>query len=111
MYVDPKHLANPLTRSNSSPTTHIFVLSRTDHLYVFFIQWSPDMYGDGLGGISQEPGFMVVKKLEESEGAEEQASTTTDATDSKEWEVRPLHPSVDYSNELFCFVKFCLFVF
>lgn len=69
------------------------------------------MYGDGLGGISQEPGFMVVKKLEESEGAEEQASTTTDATDSKEWEVRPLYPPVDYSNELFCFVSFCLFVF
>ncbi|XP_062394907.1 oxidation resistance protein 1a isoform X2 [Sardina pilchardus] len=62
---------------------------RTDHLYVFFIQWSPDMYGDGLGGISQEPGFMVVKKLEESDGTEEQKeqASTTDASDSKEWEI------------------------
>ncbi|KAG5271016.1 hypothetical protein AALO_G00174900 [Alosa alosa] len=76
---------------------------RTDHLYVFFIQWSPDMYGDGLGGMSQEPGFMVVKKLEESDGAEEQKeqASTTDASDSKEWEVVSLteyHRRIDALN-------------
>ncbi|XP_039592907.1 oxidation resistance protein 1-like isoform X2 [Polypterus senegalus] len=56
---------------------------RTDHLYVFFIQWSPDMYGEGGGTASREPGFMVVKKNEESETTEE----TTVETPAKEWEV------------------------
>ncbi|XP_063055021.1 oxidation resistance protein 1a isoform X2 [Engraulis encrasicolus] len=69
---------------------------RTEHLYVFFIQWSPDMYGDGLGGLSHEPGFMVVKKLEDAEGAteeqqqqqqEQQASTSDNSDDTKEWEI------------------------
>ncbi|XP_015213405.1 oxidation resistance protein 1a isoform X2 [Lepisosteus oculatus] len=57
---------------------------RSDHLYVFFIQWSPDMYGEGAGGLSREPGFMVVKKNEEPESAEEPLATDVTA---KEWEV------------------------
>ncbi|XP_066547588.1 oxidation resistance protein 1a isoform X2 [Amia ocellicauda] len=57
---------------------------RTDHLYVFFIQWSPDMYGEGAGGLGREPGFMVVKKNEESEAGEE--ALANEAT-AKEWEV------------------------
>ncbi|KAG7470124.1 hypothetical protein MATL_G00135900 [Megalops atlanticus] len=57
---------------------------RSDHLYVFFIQWSPDMYGEGLGGLGREPGFVVVKRNEESETGEEQPATDITA---KEWEV------------------------
>uniref|UniRef100_A0A9J7ZYD5 Oxidation resistance protein 1 n=1 Tax=Cyprinus carpio carpio TaxID=630221 RepID=A0A9J7ZYD5_CYPCA len=57
---------------------------RSDHLYVFFIQWSPDVFGDGVGSISRDPGFIVVKKIEESEANEEQQ--TVDNSD-KEWEI------------------------
>ncbi|KFV47858.1 Oxidation resistance protein 1, partial [Tyto alba] len=56
---------------------------RTDHLYVFFIQWSPEIYAEDTGESLQEPGFIVVKKKEEPETSEE--STTEDT--AKEWEV------------------------
>ncbi|NXX75473.1 OXR1 protein, partial [Urocolius indicus] len=56
---------------------------RTDHLYVFFIQWSPEIYAEDTGESLREPGFIVVKKKEEPETNEE--STTEDA--AKEWEV------------------------
>ncbi|XP_052434125.1 oxidation resistance protein 1 isoform X3 [Carassius gibelio] len=57
---------------------------RSDHLYVFFIQWSPDVFGEGLGSISRDPGFIVVKKIEESEANEEQQTVENSA---KEWEI------------------------
>ncbi|RXN20313.1 oxidation resistance 1-like isoform X2 [Labeo rohita] len=57
---------------------------RSDHLYVFFIQWSPDVFGDGVGSISRDPGFIVVKKIEESEANEEQQTVENSA---KEWEI------------------------
>uniref|UniRef100_A0A8C5T7M6 Oxidation resistance protein 1 n=1 Tax=Malurus cyaneus samueli TaxID=2593467 RepID=A0A8C5T7M6_9PASS len=57
---------------------------RTDHLYVFFIQWSPEIYAEDTGESLREPGFIVVKKKEEPETSEE--SSTEDA--AKEWEVR-----------------------
>ncbi|XP_067304161.1 LOW QUALITY PROTEIN: oxidation resistance protein 1a [Pseudorasbora parva] len=57
---------------------------RSDHLYVFFIQWSPDVFGDGLGIISRDPGFIAVKKIEESEANEEQQTVESS---TKEWEV------------------------
>uniref|UniRef100_A0A8B9QW60 Oxidation resistance protein 1 n=1 Tax=Anas platyrhynchos TaxID=8839 RepID=A0A8B9QW60_ANAPL len=56
---------------------------RTDHLYVFFIQWSPELYAEDTGESLREPGFIVVKKKEEPETSEE--STTEDA--AKEWEI------------------------
>ncbi|XP_074941704.1 oxidation resistance protein 1 isoform X6 [Phalacrocorax aristotelis] len=56
---------------------------RTDHLYIFFIQWSPEIYAEDTGESFQEPGFIVVKKKEEPETSEE--STTEDA--AREWEV------------------------
>ncbi|XP_062426413.1 oxidation resistance protein 1 isoform X3 [Rhea pennata] len=56
---------------------------RTDHLYVFFIQWSPEIYAEDTGESIREPGFIVIKKNEEAETSEE--STTEDA--AKEWEV------------------------
>ncbi|XP_053571254.1 oxidation resistance protein 1 isoform X2 [Bombina bombina] len=40
---------------------------RTDHLYSFFIQWSPDIYAEETGESAREPGFVVVKKNEEPE--------------------------------------------
>lgn len=58
---------------------------RSDHLYVFFMQWSPDMYGEGVRGMGQEPGFMVVKKNEVSETAQDKPITDLNV---KEWEVR-----------------------
>ncbi|XP_070690798.1 oxidation resistance protein 1a isoform X3 [Pempheris klunzingeri] len=57
---------------------------RSDHLYVFFMQWSPDMYGEGIRGMGQEPGFMVVKKNEVSQTAEEEPITDLNV---KEWEI------------------------
>ncbi|XP_078789999.1 oxidation resistance protein 1a isoform X13 [Oryzias latipes] len=56
---------------------------RSDHLYVFFMQWSPDMYGEGVGGMGQ-PGFKVVKKNEVSETAEDEPITDLNV---KEWEI------------------------
>ncbi|XP_009572971.1 PREDICTED: oxidation resistance protein 1-like, partial [Fulmarus glacialis] len=56
---------------------------RTDHLYVFFIQWSPEIYAEDTGESFREPGFILVKKKEEPETSEE--SSTEDA--AKEWEV------------------------
>ncbi|XP_056338959.1 oxidation resistance protein 1 isoform X4 [Oenanthe melanoleuca] len=56
---------------------------RTDHLYVFFIQWSPEIYAEDTGESLREPGFIVVKKKEEPETSEE--SSTEDA--AKEWEI------------------------
>ncbi|NXE47962.1 OXR1 protein, partial [Casuarius casuarius] len=56
---------------------------RTDHLYVFFIQWSPEIYAEDTGESIREPGFIVIKKNKEPETSEE--STTEDA--AKEWEV------------------------
>ncbi|XP_048880112.1 LOW QUALITY PROTEIN: oxidation resistance protein 1a [Brienomyrus brachyistius] len=71
---------------------------RSDHLYVFFIQWNPDTYGEGLGAPGREPGFMVVKKNQESEGGDELSSTDEEA---KEWEVVPVaeyHRRIDALN-------------
>uniref|UniRef100_A0A6Q2XNS7 Oxidation resistance protein 1 n=1 Tax=Esox lucius TaxID=8010 RepID=A0A6Q2XNS7_ESOLU len=69
---------------------------RSEHLYVFFIQWSPDMYGEGVRGMGHEPGFMVVKKHEESKTEE----PLTDIN-NKEWEVVSLteyHRRIDALN-------------
>jgi uncharacterized protein YwqG len=57
---------------------------RSEHLYVFFIQWSPDMYGEGVRGVGREPGFRVVKKNQDSEKAAEEPVTDINV---KEWEV------------------------
>ncbi|XP_056617779.1 oxidation resistance protein 1a isoform X5 [Triplophysa dalaica] len=57
---------------------------RSDHLYVFFIQWSPEVFGEGMGSISRDPGFIVVKQIEESEANEEQQ---TQDNSTKLWEI------------------------
>ncbi|XP_072548390.1 oxidation resistance protein 1a isoform X3 [Salminus brasiliensis] len=57
---------------------------RSDHLYLFFIQWSPETFGEGMGSVSREPGFMVVKKIAESDAGDEQ--TASDSS-PKEWEI------------------------
>ncbi|NWH78797.1 OXR1 protein, partial [Piaya cayana] len=56
---------------------------RTDHLYVFFIQWSPEIYAENTGESLREPGFIVVKQKEDPETTEE--SSAEDA--AVEWEV------------------------
>ncbi|XP_061633046.1 oxidation resistance protein 1a isoform X2 [Phyllopteryx taeniolatus] len=71
---------------------------RSDHLYVFFMQWSPDMYGEGVRGMGQEPGFMVVKTLEVSESAVDEPITGLNV---KEWEVVSMteyHRRIDALN-------------
>lgn len=71
---------------------------RSDHLYVFFMQWSPDMYGEGVRGMGQEPGFMVVKKNEASQTSEDELITDLNV---KEWEVVSLteyHRRIDALN-------------
>ncbi|XP_074057140.1 oxidation resistance protein 1 isoform X5 [Macrotis lagotis] len=54
---------------------------RTDHLYAFFIQWSPETYAEDIGEFTREPGFIVVKRIEEPE--------TTDDSEAaaREWEI------------------------
>ncbi|XP_056141849.1 oxidation resistance protein 1a isoform X2 [Lampris incognitus] len=71
---------------------------RSEHLYVFFIQWSPDIYGEGMRGVGREPGFMVVKKNEESDTAEDEPITDINV---KDWEVVSLteyHRRIDALN-------------
>ncbi|KAG8524082.1 Oxidation resistance protein 1 [Galemys pyrenaicus] len=57
---------------------------RTEHLYAFFIQWSPEIYAEDTGEYTREPGFIVVKKIEESETNED----STNEAAAREWEVR-----------------------
>ncbi|XP_004417026.1 PREDICTED: oxidation resistance protein 1 isoform X1 [Odobenus rosmarus divergens] len=57
---------------------------RTDHLYAFFIQWSPEIYAEDTGEYTREPGFIVVKKIEESEPNED---STNEAAAAREWEI------------------------
>uniref|UniRef100_A0A5F7ZUJ3 Oxidation resistance protein 1 n=1 Tax=Macaca mulatta TaxID=9544 RepID=A0A5F7ZUJ3_MACMU len=56
---------------------------RTDHLYAFFIQWSPEIYAEDTGEYAREPGFIVVKKIEESETIEDSSNQAA----AREWEV------------------------
>ncbi|KAM4704631.1 oxidation resistance protein 1 isoform 2-T2 [Rhinophrynus dorsalis] len=56
---------------------------RTDHLYSFFIQWSPDIYAEEIGESAREPGFVVVKKNEEPESSQ---SSTNDSA-ARLWEI------------------------
>ncbi|XP_048214785.1 oxidation resistance protein 1 isoform X3 [Perognathus longimembris pacificus] len=56
---------------------------RTDHLYAFFIQWSPEIYAEDTGEYTREPGFIVVKKMEESETNEDSTSQAA----AREWEI------------------------
>ncbi|XP_072590153.1 oxidation resistance protein 1 isoform X5 [Vulpes vulpes] len=56
---------------------------RTDHLYAFFIQWSPEIYADDTGEYTREPGFIVVKKIDESETNED----STNEAAAREWEI------------------------
>uniref|UniRef100_A0A8C6RNQ1 Oxidation resistance protein 1 n=1 Tax=Nannospalax galili TaxID=1026970 RepID=A0A8C6RNQ1_NANGA len=56
---------------------------RTDHLYAFFIQWSPEIYAEDTGEYTREPGFIVVKKIEESETNEDSANEAS----AREWEI------------------------
>lgn len=48
-----------ITFSLIHSATH-FLLSRVDHLYAFFVHWSPEVYGKD----AKDQGFMVVKKDE-----------------------------------------------
>ncbi|KAM4736166.1 oxidation resistance protein 1a isoform 4-T4 [Anableps anableps] len=71
---------------------------RSEHLYVFFMQWSPDMYGEGVRGMGQEPGFMVVKKNVTAETPDDEPITDLNV---KEWEVVSLteyHRRIDALN-------------
>ncbi|XP_054841423.1 oxidation resistance protein 1 isoform X1 [Eublepharis macularius] len=56
---------------------------RTEHLYAFFVQWSPEIYAEDPGETSKESGFIVVKKFEESEAGEDSVNEAA----AKEWEV------------------------
>ncbi|XP_038665902.1 oxidation resistance protein 1a isoform X4 [Scyliorhinus canicula] len=56
---------------------------RAEHLYVFFVQWSPEVYGNETGESVKEPGFMVVTKNEKTEMKE---NSNNDPV-LKDWEV------------------------
>ncbi|XP_015678214.2 oxidation resistance protein 1 [Protobothrops mucrosquamatus] len=55
---------------------------RTEHLYAFFVQWSPEIYAEDTGESNREPGFIVVKKIETQAGED-----SINETAVKEWEV------------------------
>ncbi|OCT74952.1 hypothetical protein XELAEV_18033940mg [Xenopus laevis] len=56
---------------------------RSDHLYSFFIQWSPNLYAEEVGESAREPGFVVVKKNEEAESSD----CSTNDSAARLWEV------------------------
>ncbi|XP_040586260.1 oxidation resistance protein 1 isoform X2 [Mesocricetus auratus] len=56
---------------------------RTEHLYAFFLQWSPEIYAEDTGEYSREPGFIVVKKIDEAETGEDPAGDAA----GREWEI------------------------
>ncbi|XP_013923146.1 PREDICTED: oxidation resistance protein 1 isoform X1 [Thamnophis sirtalis] len=56
---------------------------RTEHLYAFFVQWSPELYTEDTGESNREPGFIVVKKIETQAGED----SVDDETAIKDWEV------------------------
>ncbi|XP_051519639.1 oxidation resistance protein 1b isoform X2 [Myxocyprinus asiaticus] len=58
---------------------------RSDHLFAFFVQWTPDVYGEGLGGVMWEPRFVVVKKNHSAESGEHD-KPVPDIT-FKDWEI------------------------
>ncbi|XP_059365158.1 oxidation resistance protein 1-like isoform X2 [Carassius carassius] len=58
---------------------------RSDHLYAFFVQWTPDVYGEELGGLTREPRFVVVKKNQDAESGEHD-KPVPDIT-FKDWEI------------------------
>uniref|UniRef100_A0A0F7ZCD4 Oxidation resistance protein 1 n=1 Tax=Crotalus adamanteus TaxID=8729 RepID=A0A0F7ZCD4_CROAD len=55
---------------------------RTEHLYAFFVQWSPEIYAEDTGESNREPGFIVVKKIETQSGED-----SINEIAVKEWEV------------------------
>ena len=42
-------------------------LCRVDHLYAFFVQWSPDIYGGDDEIDPKERGFVVIEEKEDEE--------------------------------------------
>ncbi|XP_041423161.1 oxidation resistance 1 S homeolog isoform X3 [Xenopus laevis] len=56
---------------------------RSDHLYSFFIQWSPNLYAEEVGESAREPGFVVVKKNEEAESSD----CSTNDSAARLWEI------------------------
>ncbi|XP_063041621.1 oxidation resistance protein 1b isoform X2 [Engraulis encrasicolus] len=58
---------------------------RSDHLYSFFVQWTPDMYGES--GVTREPGFVVVKKTEKESAEDGEDKPAAADITAKEWEV------------------------
>ncbi|XP_032079097.1 oxidation resistance protein 1 isoform X3 [Thamnophis elegans] len=56
---------------------------RTEHLYAFFVQWSPELYTEDTGESNREPGFIVVKKIETQAGED----SVDDETAVKDWEI------------------------
>jgi hypothetical protein len=70
---------------------------------VFFIQWTPDMYGEGVKGIGHEPGFMVVKKPSGFETREDEPLTDIN---NKEWEVRTRELRCSTLHSTFCVVSY-----
>lgn len=56
----PQYVNGFNMRDYARKQTFLPFLQRVDHLYSFFIQWSPDTYGKD----AQEQGFVVVEKDE-----------------------------------------------
>ena len=70
----------------------LFVCFRADHLYAFFVQWRPDIYGDD-DIFAEDRGFVVVENV----NLEDQAESLHIVDDyfgqfgadfRKDWEVR-----------------------
>ena len=75
----PKFLLVPARKVDLVLTPMMNMFFRVDHLYTFFVQWSPDVYGKD----AKEQGFVVVEK-EELNMIDNFFSEPT----TKSWEVR-----------------------
>lgn len=97
----PKFLLVPARKADLVLIPMMNMFFRVDHLYTFFVQWSPDVYGKD----AKEQGFVVVEK-EELNMIDNFFSEPT----TKSWEVSTqrgtrLLWSLNYSIESKCCIQ------
>ena len=69
--------------------THIFPCPRVDHLYAFFVQWTPEIYGDEEEITPERRGFVVIEDGEEFDDTEMlDDHFGPESSFQKDWEVK-----------------------
>ncbi|XP_048452075.1 oxidation resistance protein 1a [Rhincodon typus] len=70
---------------------------RAEHLYAFFVQWSPELYGDETGELVKQQGFMVITKNDKSKMNENSNNIPSLA----DWELPKELPDDPFSSPTF----------